>query len=226
MRDVAVRSSRRPLRLVYAAGPGDVVGTYRHWKEGRDDPSQVAITYSGQFYDLCRDLGAEALVVSHCPRRDEVADGPFRVMNKPAPFHAKLGPLYALGQVLKGLWLTARAVRFGADAVVVMGGVAWFSLSLLPLFRVKVIPTLHAKLRQPTHPPSGINRHVWWLNGQFFGGAASAVIYISDGVLEQLTGLAGELEAPVTYFVPTYREGSFQRGEEGRPPAAPPFRVL
>ena len=48
----AVTSPQRPLRIVYAAGPGDVVGTYRHWKEGRDDPSQVAITYSGQFYDL------------------------------------------------------------------------------------------------------------------------------------------------------------------------------
>ena len=45
-----------PLRILYAAGPGDVIGTYRHWKEGRDDPSQIAITYSGQFYSLCKEL--------------------------------------------------------------------------------------------------------------------------------------------------------------------------
>ena len=47
-------ASTRPLRLMYAAGPGDIIGTWKHWKEGRDDPSQVAITYSGQVYDLCR----------------------------------------------------------------------------------------------------------------------------------------------------------------------------
>jgi glycogen synthase len=230
MPDVAVRSSRRPLRLVYAAGPGDVVGTFRHWKEGRDDPSQVAITYSGQFYELCRELGAEAIIVSHCPRRDSASDEKLRVMNRPAPFHTMPGPLYMLGQVYKGLWLTARAVAFRADAVVVMSGMTWFSLALLPLFGIKVVPTLHAKLWQPTHPPRGINRVVWYLNGEFFRGAASAVIYISDGVLEQLTGLTGEYDpdAPVLYFnfVPTYREGSFQSGEEGRPPGTPPFRVL
>jgi glycosyltransferase involved in cell wall biosynthesis len=123
------------------------------------------------------------------------------------------------------LWVTAKAVRFGADAVVVMSGMAWFSLALLPLLGIKVVPTLHAKLWQPTNPPRGINRLVWWLNGKFFR-KASAVIYISDGVLEQLTGLTGELDAPVLYFVPTYREGSFQAGEEGRPGQVPPFRVL
>jgi glycosyltransferase involved in cell wall biosynthesis len=49
------------------------------------------------------------------------------------------------------------------------------------------------------------------------------VIYISDGVLAQLTGLTGELEVPVLYFVPTYREGSFQATP---PQPAPPFHVL
>ena len=71
MSDAPVKN-RRPLRILYAAGPGDVVGTYRHWKEGRDDPSQVAVTYSGQFYDLCRDLGAEGYVISYCPRPDKL----------------------------------------------------------------------------------------------------------------------------------------------------------
>ena len=41
--------SSKPLRILYAAGPGNVLGTYRHWRGGEDDPSQVAMTYSGQF---------------------------------------------------------------------------------------------------------------------------------------------------------------------------------
>ena len=57
----------RRLRILYAAGPGDVVGTYRHWKSGVDDPSQVAITYSAQFYQLCKELDADGYVISVPP---------------------------------------------------------------------------------------------------------------------------------------------------------------
>src|SRR6188508_639513 len=113
----AVSLTQRPLRIVYAAGPGDVVGTFRHWKEGRDDPSQVAVTYSGQFYDLCREIGAQAYVISHCPRRDRESDAQFRTLNRPVPFLVAPGPLYLLGQIWYGLRLTATAVRFRADVV-------------------------------------------------------------------------------------------------------------
>jgi glycosyltransferase involved in cell wall biosynthesis len=214
------------LRILYAAGPGDVVGTFRHWKEGRDDPSQVAVTYSGQFYDLCREIGARAYVISHCPRRDREADAQFRTENRPVPFLVAPGPLYLLGQIWYGLRLTATAVRFRADVVVAMSGMTWFSLALLPLLGTKVVPTLHAQLWRLSHPPRGFNRFLWWLNGVFFRRLASAVIYISDSVLHELEQLLGDAEVPVLYFVPTYREGSFATGEEARPPESPPFRVL
>jgi glycosyltransferase involved in cell wall biosynthesis len=217
---------RRPLRILYAAGPGDVVGTYRHWKEGRDDPSQVAVTYSGQFYDLCRDLGAEAYVISYCPRKDRIKDGHFRVLHRKVPFVNSIGPLYLLGQFWSGLRLTASAAWFRADVAVVMSGVNWSSMSLLPRFGSKIVPTLHAQLWRISHPPMGFNRFLWWLNGKFFRSSAAAVIYISDSVLHQLVGLTGELDAPVLYFVPTYREGSFQGGDAARPDQQPPFRVL
>src|SRR3982750_3691707 len=151
MPDVAIQP-RRPLRILYAAGPGDVVGTYRHWKEGRDDPSQVAVTYSGQFYDLCRDLGAQGYVTSYCPRPDALKDGAFQVRHRRVPFMHSPGPLYLLGQMWSGLRLTATAARFRADVVVVMSGMTWWSLSLLPLFGTKVVPTLHAQLWR-VHPP-------------------------------------------------------------------------
>src|SRR5687767_10128194 len=116
----------RPLRILYAAGPGDVLGTYRHWKAGRDDPSQVAVTYSGQFYDLCREIGAEGYVISYCPRRDRIIDGPFRVEHRPVAFQRGPGPLYYAGQVWSGLLLTGAALRYGADVVVMMSGATWF----------------------------------------------------------------------------------------------------
>ena len=64
-----LQKCREIRRLMYATrGHGDVIGTWRHWKEGRDDPGQVAMTYSGQFYDVCRELGAKGYAIASASR--------------------------------------------------------------------------------------------------------------------------------------------------------------
>jgi len=222
----AVSLTQRPLRIVYAAGPGDVVGTYRHWKEGRDDPSQVAVTYSGQFYDLCRELGARAYVVSYCPRRDKVIDGPFRIEHRPLRFLRGPGPLYHLGQLWAGLRLTATVLRFRADVLLTMGGGGWYALLPLPLLGVKVIPTLHGHLWRVSHRPRGVDAFLWRLSARLFRRAA-AIMYLSDSIARQVRSMAGpELRAPMLHFVPTYRPEVFRGIAEAPAPAAPPFRVF
>jgi glycosyltransferase involved in cell wall biosynthesis len=218
--------TRKPLRILYAAGPGDVIGTYRHWKEGRDDPSEVAITYSGQFFDVCRELGAEAWVISYNPRRETVRDGGFVVEHRPVRFMKGPGPLYILGQVWYGLRLVASALRFRADVVVAMSGMAWFTLALLPMLGVRVVPTLHSTLWRVTRPPRGFNKVVWALNRRFFRRRVAAVMCVSDAVAAQLLGLVGRLDVPVERFVPTYRPELFQGVADAPPGEAPPFRVF
>ena len=95
----------RPIRIFYAAGPGDLIGTYGHWKAGRDDPSQVAITYSSQFYDLCRELGAEGYAVSYCPRKDKVHEGNLKLLHRRIPFMKGPGPLYHISIIPHLVWL-------------------------------------------------------------------------------------------------------------------------
>lgn len=220
-------NTRRPLRIVYAAGPGDVVGTYRHWKEGRDDPSQVAITYSGQFYDLVRDLGAEGYVISYCPRRDKVVDGPITVEHRPLRFARGPGPLYHLGQIWSGLRLTMTALRLRADVVLTMGGAAWFSLALLPMLGVKVVATLHGHLWRVAHPPRGADKFLWRLSGWFFRRRAAAVMYLSESVAQQVRSLVGPSpRMPMLHFVPTYHPEVFKGIADAPPPAPPPFRVF
>lgn len=63
-----------PLRIAYIPGAGDVVGTYRHWLEGAFDPRVPVIAYSTMFYELVRQLGAEALIAT-----------PFDVTENPKP---------------------------------------------------------------------------------------------------------------------------------------------
>ena len=217
----------RPLRILYCAGPGDVIGTYRHWKDGYDDPSQVAITYSGQFYEVCRQLGAEAYVISYCDRRDSLVDGPFRIEHRPLPVSTDAGgPLYRLGQLGSGLKFTLTALRYRPDVMLTMGGAEWFSLGLIPLLGVKVVVTFHGHLWRVARPPTGLDRFLWRLNGRFFRRRAKAFMYISDSIAEQLRSLAGPLSVPVMRFTPTYRAELFRPAASTPPPPPPPYKVF
>lgn len=58
------------LRISYICGPGDVRGTFDHWRLGRFDPRVPSVAYSTMFYTLCDKLGAQAQLVM---RSDEAA---------------------------------------------------------------------------------------------------------------------------------------------------------
>lgn len=216
---------QRPLRILYAAGPGDVIGTFRHWKAGRDDPAQVAITYSGQFYSLCRELGAEGFIISYCPRKERLTDGNLTLEHRPTPFMKGPAPLYHLGQLWYGLWLTASALRFKADVAIISGGAHWFSLALLPWFGVKVAPTLHCVLWRKGRPPTGaLGKTIQSLNAWFFRRKTVGALSISNDCTEQFSQLLANTPKRIFPFLPTYRPASF---EAMRPaPPMPPFRVF
>jgi glycosyltransferase involved in cell wall biosynthesis len=215
----------RPLRILYAAGPGDVIGTYQHWKQGRDDPSQVAVTYSGQFYSLCRELGAEGYVLSTCPRVDRVVDGLFRIEHRPVPFGKGPGPLYHLGQIWNGLRMTVSAMRFRADVAIISGGAHWFSLGLLAMLGVKVVPTLHCVLWRKGQKPRGwIGRIVLALDGRLFRKRTAAILSLSNDISDQVSELLAGTKKQVFSFLPTYRAESFADLGEAGP--VPPLRVF
>ncbi len=217
----------RPFRILYVTAAGDVVGTYRHWLAGRDDPSQVAKTYSGQFFDLCKRRGFVGRLISTCPRVDRVAGDGMTVENRPVRFGRGPGPLFHLGQVWYGLRVAASAVRWRADvAVVAIGGTHWFMLSLLPRLGVPVVPTLHCVLWPKARKPVGrVGRVVGWLDARMFRRRATAALSLSDDITTQVKELIGDRPLPIFPFLPTYRPETFGDGY-GPPPAAPPFGVL
>src|SRR4051794_33306559 len=201
-----------PLRIVYVAGPGDVAGTYAHWKDGRDDPSEVAVTYSGQFFDVCRERGAEAYVIASSTKPGNVRDGKFRIVHRPVPFARRSGLLYHLGQIWSGLRLSASAIRFGADVMVISVGAHYFSLRLLPLFGVKVIPTLHCVFWPKTRPRRGVGKFIQRLNARFMRRHSPAFLCVSQDIADQLRELVGPEAARddrVFIFLPSYRRESF-----------------
>jgi glycosyltransferase involved in cell wall biosynthesis len=216
----------KTLRVLYAAGPGNVIGTYSHWVEGQDDPSQVSITYSSQFYEVCRALDAQAYAIASCGERKFLHDGQFMIEHRPIALSGASGIVYHFGQLWYGLRLLISAVRFRANAAVVSDGTThWFVLSLLSWFGVQVIPSLHCVLWRKYVPQSKAQKLILRLSRNFFARHCTAILTASEEISEQLQQLTGVQHLPIVQFLPTYRRTEF--ANVGEPDEnRSPFRVL
>ncbi|MEW6493558.1 MAG: glycosyltransferase family 4 protein [Cyanobacteriota bacterium] len=216
----------RRLRILYAAGPGDVIKTYRYWATGQDDPSQVSITYSSQFYEVCRNLKAEAYIISSCPEREILDDGQFKITHRPIPLRSASGLLYHLGQLWYGLRLIASAIHFGANvAVVVNGTTYWFVLLLLSLLGVRVIPSIHCTLWCKYVPPSKTQSLILKLSRYLFSHCCTAILTVSDEISEQIAQLTTHQYQLIRRFTPLYRREQFAQITSPSEKRLP-FRVL
>lgn len=216
----------KSLRVLYAAGPGNVIGTYNYWRKGEEDPSQVAITYSSQFYDVCRDLEAECYVISLCEEKQCLRDGKFTLEHRPNPLRKASGLLYHLGQVWYGLGLIATAIAWRANfAIIADGSTHWFVLSILSSLGVQVVPSLHCTPWGKFVPQRKIDKLLAKLNRNFFTNSCTAIMAISDDVAKQLANMTEGKNNPIVQFKPTYRPTEFAAIKQ--PDAEhSPFRVL
>lgn len=214
------------LRVVYAAGPGDVIGTYQHWKQGHDDPSQVNLTLSGMFYDSCREHGDKAYVISSCNKAGTIRDGNFLIVQRTPLLSQATGLLYHFGQILIALRLMAAAIWFKADVLLIVCGTChWFPLRLLPLFGISVVPSLHCVPWLKYQPLRRVPRFVRRLNGRFFSRSAHCILSMSEDVSDQVKVMTHSHPRPILPFLPTYRSEDFC---SLKPPdfSARPFRLF
>lgn len=215
------------MRIAYAAGPGDVAGTFACWQEGRDDPSQVSVTYSSQVFDMCRQLGAEALVIASHPRKCKVHAEGITVIHRATPFAQRGGLLYHLGQLWSAMRFVVGVLVFRADVAVISDASHWYVFSLLNWVGVRVVPSVHCVL-WPTHKRvprvlAALNK----LNRVFFRGLArrgGRVLTASDVIAQQVKTLGGPALRSVE-FLPTYRQGSLDNRADVEWEARP-FRLL
>ena len=216
----------KTLRILYAAGPGNIIGTYNYWVEGRDDPSQVALTYSSQFYEMCCALDAQAYVISRCEERKFLHDGQFTLEHRPICFYKKSGILFNLGKFLYGVGLIASAICFRANfAVVADGTTHWFLLSLLVWLRIQVIPSLHCVLWPSDATQTRIKRLILELDRSLFTSGCAASLTVSDNISKQVAQITNGQHRLVVEFLPIYRRTEFE--EVGVPDEnRSPFRVF
>jgi glycogen(starch) synthase len=214
------------LRVLYVAGPGNVLGTYRCWARGEDDPGVPDVAYSRQFFDVCRDLGAAAWVIAAHPEAANVIDGDLRIEHRPIPLATRAGAAYHLGRTWYTLGLLRSAIAFGADVMVVNAhGVQWPVLAAGPLAGIKVVPTLHNSLWLPFLPTSRSSRLQLALARPVFSGQSFAILSHPGTCARQVAELCAAKSAPIYSFIPHYRRNAFPDLPR-RGPAQPPFRVL
>lgn len=213
------------LRVLYAAGPGDVIGTYAYWKRGQDDPSQVAITFSGQFYEVCTQLDAQGYIISSNCNQKFIQDGRFILEHRPVPLAQKAGILYHIGQVWYALGLVRSALWFRANVAIISDTSHYFVLSLLPILKIQVVPSLHCVLWQKYVSPGRVQKLLSKLNQRFFAQDCLATLAISEDVTTQVQQITNYQSRPIFPFLSLYRRSEFQQ-ISAPDSIRSPFRVL
>ena len=218
------KTRKSPLRIYWAAGTGNVVGTLKHFGQGIDDPSIVAIGYSHVFYEICQSLGAKALADCTHIGLGEAQVGDLRARSKPFYSWAQRGVLYHLGLVLYTLARILSAVRFRADVFLCTTGVSYPTLVLLRLFRIPVVVSLHTTLWPRATEPTGRFLREKRQCGWAWKHAIQASMCVSPEIREQLLASSeGKPWAPIAIQTPQYRIGVLKPTE---PPPIDPFKVM
>ncbi|MEX0653286.1 MAG: glycosyltransferase family 4 protein [Phycisphaeraceae bacterium] len=215
----------RPLRILYATGPGELIPTYQHWRAGDDDPTQMNVAYTHQFHDLCQRLDARAWLISPRGPKRTFVDDDVRIDYRPIPLFDRRGPLHHAGIFWYSLRLLVSAWRFRADVVVSTRYAHWFVLSLLTRTGIAVVPALHGKLWPGHRSPGVIHNAVLSLSRGLFRDRCLAVMVASEDIAGQVRRLTGGAARPIVRFNPLYRSEAF--ADLATPVwSRRPFRVL
>jgi glycogen synthase len=216
------------MRVFYAAsGPGDIIESHRRWIRNEHNPTEVSVTFSSQVEDFCRDLNAEAYLVSTHARVEVLTEGPFTLEHRPKQAHR--GARYHLDEVLYGIKLLFTARRFRANvALIDSGATHYFVLTLFRLFGIRVIPILYNTLWPSAFPPrKPAQRLVQWLDKWFWRRGPSAVVALSPECERQVNQVRGTSRRyPILQVRPLFRPEYFAKIPPPPPHRQRPFRVM
>lgn len=215
-------------RIFYAAGPGDIIQAHKYWSANQHNPSEVSITFSSQFEEFCRDVGAEAYIIA-CHRKKAICrDGVFTLEHRPKPMPGATGIRYHLAEVLYGLGLFLTAVRFRANAAVIDSGSSYyFILGLFRLAGIKTIIVLHNTLWPTRFPPvRSVQRMIAKLDSLYFRWLPIGTIGVSPECLRQVEQLTKGKHTPLYQIRAQFRRGYFQSIPPSPPHDRLPFRIM
>jgi glycogen(starch) synthase len=219
------KSLARPApKIFFAHGPGDAAGTLKSWASNIEDISIIAKTYSGQVFDLAKELGSELLVITDNPNSHMLAADRISVESLPRGDMGR-GWKYWVNMKRHAECVARRASDFGADVAIVSLHYGLLSLAAFKKYQIPVILDMHNTLW-----PMGLEPHLLRrvllktiaVKGQ---SGLEAVIAVSPECGRQLNRLI--TEKPVFEHIPQYPE-NLQNISSNKNPLSPSeeFRIL
>jgi glycosyltransferase involved in cell wall biosynthesis len=209
VKKAGLRKMSKQLKILCAGGSGDVIGTFQHWQHHEDDPSQVAITFSSQLFDLCEVFNAEAYIVGTYGQKQIFKEGFLTIENRPIFWENKSVVFYFIGQIYHEVTFLLKALTFKPDIVIGSNTDCFFVLSLLPYLGIAVIPSLHCVFWAKHKPISKYQRVLAKLNRRFFSQDCLAILSTSEDINQQVQEITHHQARPVVNFLTTYRRNEF-----------------
>jgi glycogen synthase len=217
------------LKILFAAGPGDVIQAHRHWMDHKNDPGQMSITFSSEFAEFCLEVGADAYIIASCEKRGRtgVWSDRFIIEHRPK-LHSRGAVSYHFSEIVYGIGLLISAVRYGADAAVLQSGSThYFIMSLFRLAGMQVVPVMHNTLWPTGTPPrDAVRRFILWLDGLFFRLAATSVIAVSPECLRQVDQITRGHHCPLHEMRIQFQREVFESILPAPPHDQKPFRIM
>jgi glycosyltransferase involved in cell wall biosynthesis len=211
--------------IYYAAAAGNILQTYLHWRDGIQDPSKTAATYSGLFYDLCDALGRPGAASFPATEEKELADGHFSIRSRP-PTLSGSGWRYHVAQFRAARWLMKDIRRSGASDVIVMDGATyWFLLAPAAWRGIRIWLSVHTVLWSPIRPLRLGRKLVLRCESWFLRNHCSGSIVVSARIRKQMEKLGGRKAPLPQVFRPLYDEKDFSAFDTPSH-RRKPFRVL
>lgn len=214
----------RKIRLAYLSGPVDAAEVYEQWKAGQHT-KLFGTSYLMQFYELCSELDAEALVITTLPGEFGTRNiGPVTIENRPP---SRSGGLrYHLAMIVSMLALGPSLLRFRPSAFVITAHQNyWFALVYAKFLGTEIIPSAHCVMWRPYASTPRHLRLLLWLDGLLLRLCVRRAMAISGVVANQLKTLAKSKRFDVEVITPTYAPGHFDSILPAEH-AQRPFRVL
>lgn len=178
-----------------------------HWVLGQDDPSHFAITYAQHFYELASKFNAKSWLISSRDKKGSIEDENFKIEFRSLKHHFRSSIAYFAGQFWSGLRLIVSAILFRTDILITtQDRTFWFLLGILPLFGIKIVPTIHCTLWPKYKRLTTVQRIIHKLNSWFFQYGCVEICVVSEDIKDQILKITNGRSRPIRTFVPTYRE--------------------
>jgi glycosyltransferase involved in cell wall biosynthesis len=208
---------------MYCEGPGDIVAAHAAWASHDDFSNETAVTFSGQFFEFCRQRGLTFYALSYGSRRAIVNTEIGTVTNMPR-WNFKIPKIgYELTVFLYTLRLLLLAVRVRPRVILVASGVTdWSYLPLLRFSGAKIVPILHNTLwPNEFRPKIGLRQELYRFVWQR---CVSFTLAVSPACARQVQSVAGDV--PVVVFRPSFPAASFSQSPAPNEFSCSPLSVL